>query len=422
MEAPASVTPLRRGGARGAPPVVVVDARACFAGAPLRRCGAARAPFGRESSERVRVKCLRFDGVLRARDYADVDGARGGLASMELHPACVGAGEYAARRRESCARVCRREWRSPTLVWCRDVGAPFGLIVTFSAVEALPVVEARGAGDGGRWVDAEIGVVSTGEGGVSTAWMGMWKRRGGARTHDRGRRCMRRRWDRVEARAGAWERLGGCRAAGWGQTAQMALVTRQPQIVWWGRSCGGAETGGRWMRRDGIPSQVLNAARLSDAVVPVGCSESLLGIIVCLDHSRAMKTMLPSRMQLKGAVLQPQQSRFYSASVRSALAREPGRGYQSIKQKWEQISFYSHHICICYGAPRFLVEALTGDFGGFLKDVTTVAQSDLDIYAHNIETMEELTPYVRDRRAPFPQGLKVPEHAKKESVHITKTT
>jgi len=46
----------------------------------------------------------------------------------------------------------------------------------------------------------------------------------------------------------------------------------------------------------------------------------------------------------------------------------------------------------------------------------------LDVYAHNIETVEELTPYVRDRRATFRQSLKVLEHAKKEGVRITKTS
>ncbi|KAJ7727850.1 mitochondrial Lipoyl synthase [Mycena maculata] len=73
-------------------------------------------------------------------------------------------------------------------------------------------------------------------------------------------------------------------------------------------------------------------------------------------------------------------------------------------------------------APQILVEALTGDFGGSLEDVSIVAQSGLDVYAHNIETVEELTPYVRDRRATFRQSLKVLEHAKKEGVRITKTS
>ncbi|KAJ7925908.1 mitochondrial Lipoyl synthase [Mycena leptocephala] len=87
----------------------------------------------------------------------------------------------------------------------------------------------------------------------------------------------------------------------------------------------------------------------------------------------------------------------------------------------------SHHFAetirkIKQKAPHILVEALTGDFWGSLKDVSVVAQSGLDVYAHNIETVEELTPYVRDRRATFRQSLKVLEHAKKEGVRITKTS
>ncbi|KAL3965151.1 hypothetical protein ACCO45_002155 [Purpureocillium lilacinum] len=54
-----------------------------------------------------------------------------------------------------------------------------------------------------------------------------------------------------------------------------------------------------------------------------------------------------------------------------------------------------------------------------------VAESGLDVYAHNVETVEGLTPYVRDRRATFRQSLKVLKHVKdvrgKEGI-ITKTS
>ena len=59
-----------------------------------------------------------------------------------------------------------------------------------------------------------------------------------------------------------------------------------------------------------------------------------------------------------------------------------------------------------------LVECLTGDFQGNLKDVTLVANSGLDVYAHNIETVESLTRHVRDRRANYRQSLKILEHVK----------
>lgn len=75
--------------------------------------------------------------------------------------------------------------------------------------------------------------------------------------------------------------------------------------------------------------------------------------------------------------------------------------------------------------PTLLVEALTGDFGGDLEMVKIVAESGLDVYAHNVETVEGLTPYVRDRRATFRQSLKVLKHVKdvkgKEGI-ITKTS
>ncbi|KAJ3475447.1 hypothetical protein NLI96_g11828 [Meripilus lineatus] len=87
----------------------------------------------------------------------------------------------------------------------------------------------------------------------------------------------------------------------------------------------------------------------------------------------------------------------------------------------------AHHftetiIKIKQKAPQILVEALTGDFGGDMSMVSVVAKSGLDVYAHNVETVEELTPYVRDRRATFRQSLKVLQHAKNEGVRITKTS
>ncbi|KAF7320453.1 Lipoyl synthase, mitochondrial [Mycena kentingensis (nom. inval.)] len=73
-------------------------------------------------------------------------------------------------------------------------------------------------------------------------------------------------------------------------------------------------------------------------------------------------------------------------------------------------------------APHILVEALTGDFGGVLKDAGIVAQSGLDVFAHNVETTEELTPFVRDRRATFRRSLAILEHAKSVGVGVTKTS
>ncbi|KAG8933812.1 hypothetical protein FRC02_011134 [Tulasnella sp. 418] len=73
-------------------------------------------------------------------------------------------------------------------------------------------------------------------------------------------------------------------------------------------------------------------------------------------------------------------------------------------------------------APHILVEALTGDFQGGKQYVQQVAQSGLDVYAHNVETVEALTPFVRDRRANFRQSLRVLEWAKEAGVKVTKTS
>ncbi|GAB7355985.1 hypothetical protein MBLNU459_g6613t1 [Dothideomycetes sp. NU459] len=85
--------------------------------------------------------------------------------------------------------------------------------------------------------------------------------------------------------------------------------------------------------------------------------------------------------------------------------------------------FASTIIKIKQKAPTMLVEALTGDYAGDLEMVKIVAQSGLDVYAHNMETTEELTPFVRDRRATFRQSLKVLDAAKRAQPGlITKTS
>ncbi|KAJ3212548.1 hypothetical protein HDU82_000487 [Entophlyctis luteolus] len=60
---------------------------------------------------------------------------------------------------------------------------------------------------------------------------------------------------------------------------------------------------------------------------------------------------------------------------------------------------------------------------GNLENVDRVAQSGLDVYAHNIETVENLQHIVRDRRANFRQSLSVLERAKaSKPALITKTS
>ena len=72
--------------------------------------------------------------------------------------------------------------------------------------------------------------------------------------------------------------------------------------------------------------------------------------------------------------------------------------------------------------PDLLVEALTPDFQGNEELIDAVATSGLDVFAHNMETVERLTSRVRDRRANYRQSLKVLEHVKKTGSCLTKTS
>ena len=58
------------------------------------------------------------------------------------------------------------------------------------------------------------------------------------------------------------------------------------------------------------------------------------------------------------------------------------------------------------------VEALTPDFLGSLKDVETVLDSGIEVFAQNVETVRRLTHPVRDPRAGYEQTLAVLAHAK----------
>ena len=63
--------------------------------------------------------------------------------------------------------------------------------------------------------------------------------------------------------------------------------------------------------------------------------------------------------------------------------------------------------------PEILVECLVSDFQGDLNSVKTLATSGLDVYAHNMETVERLQNFVRDPRAGYKQSLSTLEHAKR---------
>ncbi|CAB9503697.1 Lipoyl synthase, mitochondrial [Seminavis robusta] len=76
-----------------------------------------------------------------------------------------------------------------------------------------------------------------------------------------------------------------------------------------------------------------------------------------------------------------------------------------------------------HGRPELLVECLVSDFQGDLSSVETLAKSGLDVYAHNMETVERLQKFVRDPRAGYKQSLSTLEHAKKAHPQLyTKTS
>jgi len=86
------------------------------------------------------------------------------------------------------------------------------------------------------------------------------------------------------------------------------------------------------------------------------------------------------------------------------------------------------HFAACVRAiraasPKTAVEALTPDFQGDRAAVETVVDSDIVVFAQNIETVRRLTYPVRDPRAGYEQTLAVLAHAKRHrSAVLTKSS
>lgn len=73
--------------------------------------------------------------------------------------------------------------------------------------------------------------------------------------------------------------------------------------------------------------------------------------------------------------------------------------------------------------PRLLVEVLTGDFRGDEACIERVVRAEPDVFAHNLETVEGLTPQVRDPRASYRQSLEVLRLAKElDPALVTKSS
>ncbi len=64
------------------------------------------------------------------------------------------------------------------------------------------------------------------------------------------------------------------------------------------------------------------------------------------------------------------------------------------------------------------VEALISDYRGSSSSLKKITATRLDVLAHNIETVEALTPMVRDRRASYRVSLNLLEAAKKEKPKL----
>ena len=73
--------------------------------------------------------------------------------------------------------------------------------------------------------------------------------------------------------------------------------------------------------------------------------------------------------------------------------------------------------------PELLVEALVGDFQGQTGPIQRVIDSRPAVFAHNVETVERLTPAVRDPRCGYRQSLDVLDQAKRfHPTGLTKTS
>ncbi len=68
--------------------------------------------------------------------------------------------------------------------------------------------------------------------------------------------------------------------------------------------------------------------------------------------------------------------------------------------------------------PTLMIETLAQDFRGSEDCVETLVGSGLDVFAHNLETSERLTPTVRDPRAGYEQSLNVLAAAKKNKPSL----
>jgi len=74
-------------------------------------------------------------------------------------------------------------------------------------------------------------------------------------------------------------------------------------------------------------------------------------------------------------------------------------------------------------SPQLRIEVLIPDFGGNPAALAKIVRAKPDVIDHNIETVERLTPRVRDRRAGYRQSLRVLAHVKElDPTRYTKSS
>ena len=73
--------------------------------------------------------------------------------------------------------------------------------------------------------------------------------------------------------------------------------------------------------------------------------------------------------------------------------------------------------------PHLIVEVLTPDFSGVEKNIRRIVNAKPEVFAHNIETVERLTPTVRDPRASYDLSMSVLNTVKEmDATRYTKSS
>ena len=115
------------------------------------------------------------------------------------------------------------------------------------------------------------------------------------------------------------------------------------------------------------------------------------------------------------------------AKTMAAIKRRGREEYDRLHREYNEARA-AHNASEPFSKPAppehpLLLEVLAGDFRGEPEHCSLVASSGVDVYAHNIECVERVTPKVRDFRASYRQSLRMLKHVKDTCPGIiTKTS